>query len=146
MSIPPRQQHRFWLLIAFAIVTYAASYYDPESTTQSELTYSVQDAYTQKQSNVQLEMTGFISKLLPDDDEGTRHQKFIVKTASGLTVLVAHNIDLAPRISTLQKGKSITLYGEYEWSQRGGILHWTHHDPNGRHPDGWIDYQGRRYQ
>jgi len=146
MSIPPRQQHRFWLLIAFAIVAYAASYYDPTSTTQSGFTPSLQDAYTRQQSDVQLEITGFITKLLPDDNEGTRHQKFIVKTPSGLTVLIAHNIDLAPRIEKLQKGKSITLYGEYEWSQRGGILHWTHHAPNGNHPDGWIDYQGRRYQ
>ncbi len=146
MPIPPRQQQRFWLLIAFAIVAYAASFYDPASTTQPDLISSVQDAYTQQRSDVQLEVTGFITTLLPDDNEGTRHQKFIVKTPSGLTVLVAHNMDLAPRILQLQTGKSITLYGEYEWNQRGGIIHWTHHDPNGRHPDGWIDYQGRRYQ
>ena len=146
MSISSRQQQRFWLLIAFAIVGYAASHYNPESANQPPPVHSVQAAYAQQQSDVQLEVTGFIIKLLPDDDEGTRHQKFLMRVPSGLTLLVAHNIDLAPRIKQLKKGKSITLYGEYEWSQKGGILHWTHHDPQGHHSDGWIDYQGRRYQ
>ena len=146
MSLSSRQQQRFWLLIAFAIVGYVASQYNPESARQSPPVHSVQAAYTQQQSDVQLEITASIIKLLPDDDEGTRHQKFLVKVPSGLTVLVAHNIDLAPRIKQLKKGKPNTLYGEYEWSQKGGILHWTHHDPKGRHPDGWIDYQGHRYQ
>lgn len=146
MSIPSRQKQRFWLLIAFAVIGYAASKYNPESTNPPSLIDSVQTAYTQQQSDVQLEVTGFIKKLLADDNEGTRHQKFIVQVPSGLTILVAHNIDLAPRIKNLKKGTNITLYGEYEWSQKGGILHWTHHDPRGRHADGWIDYQGRRYQ
>ena len=146
MSKSSRQQQRFWLLIAFAIVGYAASQYNPESASQPPPVHSVQAAYAQQQSDVQLEITASIIKLLPDDDEGTRHQKFLVTVPSGLTVLVAHNIDLAPRIKQLKKGTQITLYGEYEWSQKGGILHWTHHDPQGRHPDGWIDYQGHRYQ
>lgn len=146
MSISSRQQQRFWLLVAFAIVGYAASQYNPESASQSPQVHSVQAAYAQQQSDVQLEVTASIIELLPDDDEGTRHQKFLVKTSSGLTVLVAHNIDLAPRIKKLKKGKKIILYGEYEWSQKGGILHWTHHDPQGRHSDGWVDYQGQRYQ
>ena len=87
-----------------------------------------------------------LADLMPDDDHGTRHQKFIVKAESGLTLLVAHNIDLAPRIKHLRQGDRIRLFGEYEWSQKGGVFHWTHHDPNGRHIGGWIDYQGKRYQ
>jgi len=146
MSISTRQQYRLWLLIAVVVISYLASQYNPESASPAPQSHSVQTAYLQQQSDVQLEITGSIIRLLPDDNEGTRHQKFLVQVPSGLTILVAHNIDLAPRIKQLQKGNNITLYGEYEWSQKGGILHWTHHDPNGRHSDGWIDYQGRRYQ
>ena len=35
---------------------------------------------------------------LPDDNKGTRHQRFILKLSSGQTLLVAHNIDLADKI------------------------------------------------
>ena len=141
-----RQKQRFLLLIAFIVVGFAAGYYNPEQVTRAPLPDSVQAAFAQHLSDVQLEVNGTIVKLLPDDDTGTRHQKFIVRSYSGPTLLVAHNIDLAPRIKSLQKVNKITLFGEYKWNVKGGILHRTHHDPGGRHIGGWIDYQGKRYQ
>lgn len=141
-----RQQQRFLLLIAFIVVGYAASHFDPEKAVQDPNPSTVQTAFEQQRSDVQVEVNGTVIKLLADDDHGTRHQKFIIKAESGLTLLVAHNIDLAPRIKHLRQGDRIRLFGEYEWSQKGGVLHWTHHDPNGRHIGGWIDYQGKRYQ
>jgi hypothetical protein len=65
---------------------------------------------------------------------------------NGLTVLVAHNIDLSPRIDGLQKGDALEFYGEYEYSGKGGVIHWTHHDPQQRHVDDWLKYKGRTYQ
>ncbi|MFT7234479.1 MAG: hypothetical protein ACI9QV_000041 [Methylophagaceae bacterium] len=141
-----RQQQRFLLLIAFIVIGYAASHFDAEKSIPLPTASSVQTAFEQQLSDVQLEVAGSIVKQLPDDDEGTRHQKFIVKTISGLTLLIAHNLDIAPRVKNLRLGDNIWLYGEYEWSQKGGVLHWTHHDPNGHHVGGWIDYQGKRYQ
>ncbi|RKZ95757.1 MAG: hypothetical protein DRQ40_02900 [Gammaproteobacteria bacterium] len=100
----------------------------------------------QQQSDVQIEVMGKVIKLLRDDLDGSRHQKFIIKLTDGRTILIAHNIDLAPRIDDLTKGDSVTIYGEYEWNQKGGVIHWTHHDPAKRHPDGWIKHQGKIYQ
>lgn len=103
-------------------------------------------AFTAQKSDVQVRGTGTVRHILPDDNEGSRHQKFILEVANDHTVMVAHNIDLAPRISDLQKGDSVEYYGEYEYSQKGGVLHWTHHDPGGRHIDGWLKHNGNMYK
>jgi hypothetical protein len=103
-------------------------------------------AFANRQSNLQVSGEGVVIKLLPDDRSGSRHQKFIVRLSSGQTLLVAHNIDLAKRVSGLGEGDTVTFSGEYEWSAKGGTLHWTHRDPDGSHPAGWIQHHGRMYQ
>ncbi|MEL6739532.1 MAG: DUF3465 domain-containing protein [Planctomycetota bacterium] len=106
------------------------------------------DLYRREASDQILEIRARISRLLPDDNEGSRHQRFIVRfEASGHTVLISHNIDLAPRVPA-ETGDWVTVRGEYEWTDRGGVMHWTHHNPNRnpRHPGGWIEHNGRRYE
>ena len=106
----------------------------------------LQAAFDGRQSNVQIRGSGVVSKTLPDDNKGSRHQRFILKRSSGQTLLGAHNIDLAPRIPQLKKGDTVAFYGEYEWTAQGGVIHWTHHDPKGRHADGWLEHRGIIYQ
>lgn len=107
---------------------------------------SVAEAFRNQQRDVQVEGEAEVVRLLKDDLKGSRHQRFIIKTPSGQTILVAHNIDLAPRITALRTGDSIAYFGEYEWNSQGGIIHWTHHDPRGRHIDGWLKHKGVTYQ
>ena len=97
-------------------------------------------------SNVQVEGAGVVTRVLTDDLDGSRHQRFILRLASGQTVLIAHNIDLAPRVAGLREGDTVSFYGEYEWNEKGGTVHWTHHDPKGRHVMGWLEHKGRTYQ
>ena len=106
----------------------------------------LQYAYANKQSDVQVEGQGRVVKVLRDDLKGSRHQKFILQVGAGHTVLVAHNIDLAPRVAGLKQGDYIEYNGEYEWSAKGGVIHWTHKDPNARHISGWLKHQGKIYQ
>lgn len=98
------------------------------------------------QSNDQIRGSGRVTRILADDNQGSRHQRFILTLPSGHTLLVAHNIDLAPRINSLRAGDTIEFYGEYIWNDKGGILHWTHHDPKGKHPGGWLQHNGDLYQ
>ncbi|MDP4494027.1 DUF3465 domain-containing protein [Vibrio sp. AH4] len=103
-------------------------------------------AYQSQQSDLQVQGFGQVTKVLPDDNDGSRHQKFILKLNSGQTLLVAHNIDLAPRIPNLKVGDSVEFYGEYEWNKKGGVLHWTHKDPQNRHAHGWLKHNGQVYE
>jgi hypothetical protein len=103
-------------------------------------------AFEQHRSNVVVEASGTVSRVLADDNDGSRHQRFVVAVPSGHTVLIAHNIDLAPRVENLRKGDRIDFKGEYEWNPQGGVVHWTHRDPHGRHEAGWLRHDGRTYQ
>ena len=93
-----------------------------------------------------IETVGIVERLLPDDHEGSRHQRFIVRLDSGQTLLVAHNIDLAPRVAELAAGETVRIRGQYEVNERGGVVHWTHRDPRRERPGGWIEYRGERYE
>ena len=106
----------------------------------------LKNAFLNRTSNLQAEGDGRVSKILSDDMEGNRHQKFIVTLNSGQTLLIAHNIDLAARINAIQEGDRLSFYGEYEWNPKGGVIHWTHHDPSGNHVAGWLKHNGHIYQ
>ena len=106
----------------------------------------IDKAYQEKRSDVQVQGVGKVIKVLSDDNKGSRHQRFLLKLPSNLTILVAHNIDLAKRIDSLKEGDSVEFYGEYEWNNKGGVIHWTHLDPRGKHKDGWLKHNGIVYK
>lgn len=106
----------------------------------------IKSFYETKKSDEQVLVKAEIKKVLPDDNEGSRHQRFVIELDNGSTLLVAHNIDLAPRVIQLKKGDMVIVYGEYEWNNRGGVIHWTHHDPAGNHIGGFIEYAGNKYE
>ncbi|SDZ05939.1 DUF3465 domain-containing protein [Nitrosomonas sp. Nm58] len=97
-------------------------------------------------SNLQVYGTGVVISILSDDLDGSRHQRFIIELKSKQTLLITHNIDLAPRIFALSPNDKIEFFGEYEWNNKGGVIHWTHHDPEGIHVNGWILHNNVIYQ
>lgn len=124
-----------------------------EPVSSYELTYKsnadsdqkIREAFESKQSDLWVESEGTVVKILKDDNAGSRHQRFILRLSNGQTILIAHNIDLAPRIEDLELGSTVTFFGEYEWNPQGGVVHWTHHDPRAQKPGGWLEYKGKRY-
>ncbi len=115
------------------------------SDSQSNQTELLKHYYQQQISKKMIKVSGVTKKLLADDLIEPRHQKFIL-AVDGMTVLVTHNIDLAPRINSLNEGDLVEVYGQYEWNDKGGLLHWTHHDPKGRRQGGWIIHNGKKYE
>jgi hypothetical protein len=99
---------------------------------------AIASAFKEQKSGVAVAGEGVVSKTLPDDNDGHRHQRFLLRLASGQTVLVAHNIDIAPRLAPLAAGDLVLFKGIYEWNAKGGTIHWTHRDPGGRHAAGWL--------
>lgn len=147
------------LLLAAAVLFAGYAYFDdPHSAARNLASTSassqsvdksdaiLENAFARHESNVQVSGRGVVVKLLPDDNSGSKHQKFIVKLLSGHTVLIAHNIDLAPRVVGLGAGDPIQFNGEYEWNAQGGVVHWTHEDPSGSHLPGWLKHRGKTYQ
>ena len=104
------------------------------------------DAFKNRKSKVQVEGSGTVARVLSDDNTGSRHQKFLLRLASGQSLMVAHNIDLAKRIPGLKAGDRVDFCGVYEWNEQGGVIHWTHHDPDRKHAAGWLRHNEKVYQ
>ncbi len=103
-------------------------------------------AFRNRAEDLDVTGSGKVTRVLADDNDGSRHQRFILELSDGHTVLIAHNIDLAPRLDDLRRGDRVAFKGVYEWNDRGGVVHWTHHDPQGRRAGGWLEHDGRRYE
>lgn len=154
------KRSRFWLTLAVlvALAWYAGERIEREWSgpdgrdAAAEVSAAVVDnspllkAIAERATDRQVRGSGKVARILSDDTRGSRHQRFIIELPAGQTLLVAHNIDLAPRVERLAVGDEVGFYGEYEWNPQGGVIHWTHRDPGGRHPDGWLRHAGRIYE
>ncbi len=153
---------KYLLILAIAVAVYASwrsgekspADFDEPPAAASELAPQraapgddpLASAFENQQSDVPVTGEGRVIRILGDDTLGDRHQRFILELDSGQSLLIAHNIDVAPRIDSLRAGDTVAFSGMYEWNDKGGVVHWTHHDPQGQHEAGWIRHQGRTYQ
>ncbi|MCL2773604.1 MAG: DUF3465 domain-containing protein [Oscillospiraceae bacterium] len=115
------------------------------STAEQNSDAIIKQLFDEQKSDVEVTGTGTVTILLADDNDGSRHQRFILELASGQTLLVAHNIDIAPRLDGLTVGDTVEFKGEYYYNDEGGGIHWTHHDPDGVHVSGYLKWNGKIY-
>lgn len=108
-------------------------------------TDEIRKLFRAMRSDVQVEAEGEVVLLMKDDLHGSKHQLFLVELSNGITVKVSHNIDIAPRVP-LEKGDTIRFHGEYEYNEKGGVVHWTHRTLGSNpHPHGWLLHEGKKY-
>lgn len=69
------------------------------------------------------------------------HEGFVIR-AGGQTFRVEDNVSIA-RTIPLRTGETISLLGQLECDD--DVIHWTHHDPSGRHVSGYIKAGGTLY-
>jgi hypothetical protein len=134
-----------WLLPGVCSIvlgcTHTASGPDPNG--------AVYEAWRSQQSHVEVEASGSVARVL-----GTRegpsgaHEGFLLhlrgSAGRGLTVKVEDNVDITGPIP-IEPGDDVELRGEYIYNELGGLIHYTHHDPSGRHPGGYIRVGGKTY-
>ncbi|MDX2147642.1 MAG: DUF3465 domain-containing protein [Planctomycetota bacterium] len=122
---------------------------DALRASNSQNVVTIAQLFRERRSNVWVEAAGRVERVLADDSTGSPHQRFIVKVEGGPTVLVAHNLEGSDRVPA-QPGDLVRFRGEYEYTDRGGTVHFTHRPMFGRKKDvatagGWIDHKGTRY-
>jgi hypothetical protein len=142
----PARRRVVSLVIIFGVITFRWLQSEHIETPDAPQREQRVERPREPRGDQQLEGVGIVSRVLPDDDDGSRHQRFILTLANGRTLLVAHNIDLAPRLTGLDRGDTVAFFGEFESNAEGGVVHWTHRDPAGRHVAGWLRHEGRTVQ
>ncbi len=118
------------------------------STTQAPNDRAVCDAYSAQRSDVEVVVDGTVTRLLGvAPARVSPHEGFLLRLASGcsLVVRVEANTDFTGPIP-LAEGQRAAVKGEYEFYPRGGVVHWTHRDPRGRHEGGYIATGGQVYE
>jgi hypothetical protein len=104
-------------------------------------------AYAAGRSKVEVVADGAITRVLGVQPGAiSPHQGFLLRLGSGcsLIVRVEANTDFTGPMP-LAPGERVVVKGEYEYYPLGGVIHWTHRDPRGRHEGGYIEAGGRSY-
>ena len=136
-----------WMLVLLAGIWLLQTQWPAgESAPTAPDNIAIHAAFEQRASDVLVQGRGTVVRVLPPDNDGRPHQRFVLDIGNGQTVLVAHNLTLADPLPGLRRGDEVLFSGEYEWNDRGGVVHWTHHDPAGRRAGGWLEYRGVRYR
>lgn len=103
---------------------------------------SLNQVRNSNQNRPMVYVEGQITQILPEDKEGLPHQKYIMKAFNSVKIVVVSNLDFG-RIP-VKVGSTVSVCGEYINAQ-GGMVHWTHFDPHGGHPDGFTYLDGVLY-
>jgi Protein of unknown function (DUF3465) len=131
----------------FASAMLAGAFLGACASTQTPDDPAVCAAYSAGRSGAEVVASGKVTQIYGvRPGRSSPHEGFLVRLDSGcrLVVRVEVNTDFTGAIP-LQRNEQVVVKGEYEYYPRGGVVHWTHHDPRGRHENGYVVAAGRMY-
>jgi len=103
------------------------------------------NAFEQGRTGVWVSGHGTVKQLVGDETvAGERHQRIVVDVGEVFDLIVRHSVEASERVPVVQ-GDTIAFQGRYEFNGRGGVLGFTHHDPEEPGGGGWVRYQGNVY-
>jgi hypothetical protein len=135
------------LLVAAAVAVLAACGGGPAPTGSSTADdAAIASDFQAHASNVEVTADGVVVAIFNDRRSSTgTHEQFVIRlTSQNMTVEVEHNISIGRRVPVAQ-GDHVVVHGEYIWNAQGGLIHFTHHDPQGTHEGGYIVDHGTTY-
>lgn len=94
-----------------------------------------------------LVVVGWVTGILPDvERDGVSYQRFEVRLVNRQHLLIEHDLHRSTRVEGIKAGSELLIRGRYFWNEQGGVLRYTHHDPEQKRPDGWIRFKHRNYE
>lgn len=85
-----------------------------------------------------------VEKLLPDDLSGRPHQKILVRLSNGKSIQIISNLEFCDK-APVSIGDKVSVGGQFIWTRRTGLVHWTHSDPSGQRQKGFLFFNGKDY-
>ena len=116
-----------------------------QASSSSSSVSAAQRACATGAAHVEVHLSGTIARYLGTRySQSGRHEGFLVRTRDFAAPLkIEDNVEITGFIP-MRTGDSVELQGQYECND--GVIHWTHHDPSGRHLSGYVIVNGRRFQ
>jgi hypothetical protein len=132
------------LALAIALLAGAACSGQTEQPNNAQ----VCSLYASGSSGVEVIAQGTVLGVLgTNEGPSGEHEGFLLglKQDCDLMLRVETNVDITGPVP-VQDGQVVTVKGQFEDDAEGGVIHWTHHDPSGRHVAGYVEIAGKLYQ
>ena len=105
----------------------------------------VEQAFYAKQSDLMVEVGGEVVRTIRPSEGSEGHQEFQLRLPNGQLILVLHEHRSGDPVPVTERDR-VTVRGNYQWTELGGIIRGTHRDSSMKRQHGWIELEGERYQ
>ncbi len=104
----------------------------------------VEQAYYAKKSDLMVEVTGEVVRVVRPVKGSEGHQEFQLRLPNGQMVMVVRNASVEDRVP-LEASDRVPVRGKYQWTDLGGIIRGTQRDYSLDRMHGWVELDGKKY-